>query len=325
MRCGYGTYLAGEAARGPALRDEVLRVEQAGFEGIYFSEHHGVQGYPADPLLLAAHALGATTRLLAGPLPLLLPLRDPVRIAESAALAQFVSGGRFVLGLGAGHLPADFGQVGISLRERGARMDEGLRIIREVWSEEPKDIEGRFSRLRSPRPLSHRPEPLPPIWLATSSEHGIARAVRWRTGLVLGSLSTTDQLRRVIVRYRQACAEVERQPGPVVVLRRVWFGDSDEIERFRARFRLQLARFLEAASGTSAPFAGMEADRDPIDDLLFDGAPEAVAERMTEWARETGVDQVIIKPTWGAEGTDSIQEQLDRSATFCARVAEDAG
>src|SRR3954447_16356333 len=89
MQLTYGTYVADP----DVLRDEVAAAEASGFEAVYFSEHHGLPGYIANPLAAATFVLGCSASLRSGPMPLLLPLHDPVRIAEQAALVDAISGG----------------------------------------------------------------------------------------------------------------------------------------------------------------------------------------------------------------------------------------
>jgi len=92
---------------------------------VFFSEHHGVPGYIANPLAAATFVLGCSGTLRSGPMPLLLPLHDPVRIVEQAALVDAISGGRLIMGLGAGYLPRDFEQCGVPLDDRGHRLGRG--------------------------------------------------------------------------------------------------------------------------------------------------------------------------------------------------------
>src|SRR4051812_41579785 len=108
MQLTYGTYVADP----DVLRDEVAAAEAAGFEAVYFSEHHGLPGYIANPLAAATFVLGCSASLRSGPMPLLLPLHDPVRIAEQAALVDAISGGRRGVGGGGGFLPSGIGQRG---------------------------------------------------------------------------------------------------------------------------------------------------------------------------------------------------------------------
>src|ERR1700729_772094 len=155
---GYGTYVGPGTGEGLELREEIQLTEAAGFDAIFFSEHHGTERYPPSPLALASYALGATTTLRSGPMPLLLPLHDPVRVAEESALLDVVSGGRLVLGLAAGYLPHDFEQIGIPVDERGPRLDEGLDVIHRVWEGKPQAFHGRFSTFSSTGPLTYPPE-----------------------------------------------------------------------------------------------------------------------------------------------------------------------
>jgi len=213
MRCGYGTYLPATAEAGSELREEIALTEAAGFDAIFFSEHHGIDGYAADPLGLAVYALGQTSTLKAGPMPLLLPLHNPVRVAETAGLAHFLSDGRLLLGVAAGYLEQDYAQVGIPLEERGGRMREAMEVVKLALAGEGRSFRGRFYALEQAGPLLHRgPDGPPPLWMASSTEIGIKRAARWCEGLMLNSLLSAAEARPLIEEYRELCARAGREP-----------------------------------------------------------------------------------------------------------------
>ena len=119
------------------------------------------------------------------------PLRDPIFLAAQWAALDQVSGGRMVLGacIG-GSLPrekaeAEFAAFGVSLGDRGPRLEEGMTILRRLWTEDHVTHEGRFWRFRDltlePKPVQR---PCPPIWIATNPKpeltrpHVIDRALR---------------------------------------------------------------------------------------------------------------------------------------------------
>jgi probable F420-dependent oxidoreductase len=99
----------------------------------------GSAGYSiATPLndvwVSVAHAAAQTSTITLGTSVLILPLRHPAAVAQAAATAQNMSGGRVVLGVGAGWLREEFDALGVPFDTRGRRMDEALEIIRRLWT-----------------------------------------------------------------------------------------------------------------------------------------------------------------------------------------------
>jgi alkanesulfonate monooxygenase SsuD/methylene tetrahydromethanopterin reductase-like flavin-dependent oxidoreductase (luciferase family) len=324
-RIGYGTYVGPGAGEGLELREEIQLTEAAGFDAIFFSEHHGTERYPPSPLALASYALGATATLRSGPMPLLLPLHDPVRVAEESALLDVVSGGRLVLGLAAGYLPLDFEQIGIPVDERGPRLDEGLDVLHRVWEGEPQDFHGRFTTLCTSGPLTYPPEAgRLPVFIASSAVPGLRRAANWGAGIMIDSLRATDGVAKVAARYRELCQEAGRRPATVGAIRRIWLGDETESERFIAAFGAELERYLEQVGPGRGPVAKALHDtgvtREAILDRVFVGQPEVVAEELGAWAQAAGIEYVMLKVQWGKRAFDQIKQQLQRAAVVCERL-----
>jgi alkanesulfonate monooxygenase SsuD/methylene tetrahydromethanopterin reductase-like flavin-dependent oxidoreductase (luciferase family) len=115
---------------------------------------------------------------------LLAPLYHPVMLAKLTATLDIASGGRLTLGVGVGgEYPVEFEAMGVPVQERGARMNEVLRLLKRLWTEEHVTNEGRFYPLNDvtllPRPLQ---QPHPPIWVAGRREAAMRRAVRYGDG-----------------------------------------------------------------------------------------------------------------------------------------------
>lgn len=320
LRCGYGTYVPAHAEAAAELREEIGLAEGAGFDAIFYSEHHGVDGYAPDPLALATFALGRTTRLRAGPMPLLLPLRNPALVAETAGLAHFISDGRLILGLGTGYHPQDFDQVGAPIDERGTRFAEGLRTMRRVWAGQEHD--GTFYRVKqSAAPLHRWSGGDPPIWIASSSSIGMKRAARWAQGIMLSSISSAAELRPVIDEYRRACADAGSAVGTIGVIRRCWFGASDETEAFISGFLAQLETATHAAEYATKEWVQQRHTRSFLDDVLFVGDAARVGASVSRWARAIGADYVMLKLTWGKRDFAKLRTQLERAKGFIAALA----
>ena len=114
---------------------------------------------------------------------LVLPQREPVLVAKQAAEVDVLSGGRLRLGVGIGWAEAEFEALGASFRNRAARMEEAIALLRACWREEPVSFEGRHYRVRE---MSVLPKPVtpggPPIIVGASAPRALARAARLGDG-----------------------------------------------------------------------------------------------------------------------------------------------
>jgi probable F420-dependent oxidoreductase len=199
--------------------------EQEGFDTIWLGDHlitpvgyrstypyatTAGPGHPVEtPLLdvwvnignLAAHT--SKIRLASGVV--ILPLRHPFVTARAAASAQLLSGGRVLLGAGAGWLQEEFDALGEPFDERGARLEEAIEILRAIWSGGPVQHDGpayRFGKVE----FVPRPEPPIPILLGGLSKPALRRAARLGDGWYGPACSLDESLaaRRAIEAERAA-------------------------------------------------------------------------------------------------------------------------
>ena len=121
------------------MLEEVKTADEMGFDSAWLTEHHFLGDGYCPSLLLTAAAIGAVTKKIRiGTGVLLLPLHDPIRVAEDAAVADLISEGRLILGIGAriqagGNLTDSAGR----LKKRRGRMEEGIEILQKSWDDEP--------------------------------------------------------------------------------------------------------------------------------------------------------------------------------------------
>ena len=134
--------------------------------------------------LLASYA-PITRRIRLGTAVYLLALRAPAVAAKMAATVDVLSGGRLVFGVGVGgENPKEFELCGVPRSERGARVSEGIDVVRTLWRDTPATFEGRFTRFKA---VSIDPKPvqtLPPIWVGGRSDAALVRAGRQGDGWV---------------------------------------------------------------------------------------------------------------------------------------------
>jgi len=160
--------------------DLIVESERLGFDEAWLTEHHFIDdGYSPSLLTIGAAIAARTQRIRIGTFLLLLPLHNPVRVAEDTATLDLISGGRFDLGVGLGYRKGEFDDQGIPARERAGRMQENLTIVRRLLSSESVTIDGRYTTLHgiriSPPPLQR---PHPPIWVGGTAPKAVERAAR---------------------------------------------------------------------------------------------------------------------------------------------------
>ena len=193
---------------------ECERAEAAGFDSVWLGEHHNsTLLYPAPLVGLAAIA-ARTRRVRLGTGVLLLPLYHPLAVAEEAAMVDVVSRGRLILGVGAGYAPEEFTAFGVSMKERGSRLDEAVPLIHRLWSEDAVSHAGRHYRIGSatlrPRPVQR---PRPPIWFAGWVEAALRRAGRLGDAWLGGPSAKLDELAGCVRMYREAMRTAGRDAG----------------------------------------------------------------------------------------------------------------
>ena len=218
--------LQGQASFEETLR-ECERAEAAEFDSIWLGEHHNhALLYPA-PLIGLAAVASRTRTIRLGTGVLLLPLYHPVMVAEEAAMVDVISGGRLILGVGAGYAPEEFAAFGYSIKERGSRLEESASLLQRLWTEESVTHHGRHFQLDNvtiaPRPLQR---PRPPIWFGAWAEPAIRRAARLGDAWLVGPSASLDEIAPCLRTYRQACGESGNGEVAVALLRYVFVASS---------------------------------------------------------------------------------------------------
>ncbi|HET7703947.1 MAG TPA: LLM class flavin-dependent oxidoreductase [Candidatus Limnocylindrales bacterium] len=199
-------------------RDAVVRVDRAGYSGVWTWDHFASRG-TGRPSLEAWTSLATvaplTRTVTLGTLVTNVMNRHPAVLARIAATLQDASRGRVVVGLGIGGDAAEHAAFGVDLppaAERVRRLEETCVVLRALWSGERVDLAGEFWQLRGALGLP-APRPVPPIVVAGQTRTGARMAAR------AGDAWTTrpDLLEALLPVYRDARAVLGRGPGRVIV------------------------------------------------------------------------------------------------------------
>ncbi len=163
------------AERYRAMLDIAAAADAAGVSGITLEEHHGAaNGWSPTPLLNAGMILARTESMLVSISALLLPLHEPIRVAEDIAVLDLVSGGRLVTIFGLGYRPSEYALLDKDWAGRGNLMDECLSTVMAAWTGEPFEFRGETVQIL-PKPIS---EPHPMVMVGGTSRPAARRAAR---------------------------------------------------------------------------------------------------------------------------------------------------
>jgi alkanesulfonate monooxygenase SsuD/methylene tetrahydromethanopterin reductase-like flavin-dependent oxidoreductase (luciferase family) len=164
------------SARYQAAVEMAAYAEQHGFDLVNLEEHHGVpNGWSPAPLVLAGLILGRTSRLAVSIAALLLPLHDPLRVAEDIAVLDLASRGRLSVVLGVGYRPSEYAAHGKDWARRGALMDDSVDTLLKAWTGEPFDYRGTTVRV-TPAPYT---QPHPLVMVGGTAKASARRAARF--------------------------------------------------------------------------------------------------------------------------------------------------
>ena len=192
-----------------------VEAERLGFDGIALNEHHATPyGLMNSPNLLAASLAQRTERVKILIYANLLPIHDPLRLAEELAMLDCLSKGRLIAGVGRG-APREYNIFNVPMAESRSRFEESYEVIRRAWTEESFSFEGKHYNYKDvsiwPRPVQ---DPHPKVWVpVTSSKETIEWAAANNIGITPGVLP--GSVREDTLRYYAQCqAQYGRKVKP---------------------------------------------------------------------------------------------------------------
>ncbi|BBZ14887.1 LLM class flavin-dependent oxidoreductase [Mycobacterium branderi] len=294
-----GLVLPRDQRRVPAM---ARWAEEQGFDWVACGEHLFFHGRTPNAFVLLAAAAGATERIRLLSALTILPLYPAVLAAKLVATLDQVSNGRFDFGVGiGGEYPPEFASVGVPVRERGARTDEGLALVTRLVGGEPVQFAGRWSRVDG---LSLNPpalqRPWPPVWIGGRRDGAFRRAGRF-ADVWMPYMYTPQRLEDSLESVRAYAAQFGRDPSTIRSAIFCW----GSIERDSAVAR------REAIAAVSATY---KQDFEPLADrYLLTGTPQQVVERLGEF-RDAGAQTVIFG---GPRDADAWQRSAE---LFAAEV-----
>ncbi len=158
-----------------------VRADELGFRDLWVTENTLDDSYSVDPMVVLTYAAAVTTRIRLGVSVVVLPLHNPVFVAHQIASLDYVSGGRAVLGVGLGRA-GHYVEFGVPLERRVARFNEGLELIKALWTKPTAGHHGDFFDVDGGMALKPVQQPHPPIWIGGTHPATLRRAARVADG-----------------------------------------------------------------------------------------------------------------------------------------------
>ena len=291
--------VAGASLMARQGRETFLRyldtLEELGWDSVWFSDRIVGSAWRMDPLAGMAIAAGRTERLKFGTGVLLMSMRSPVTTARELATIDLLSNGRLVVGVGIGQeSTVEYDAMGVRKRDRGKRLDEAIRIMRRLWTEDSVTYESEFLKLTDAAIQVRPKQANVPIWIGSRTEPGLRRTGYLGDGW-LPTQITPEEVAQGIERIKHHAAEAGREISDDHY--GVQIG-TYMVEHGRVPDHI-LERYLTQRRADVPPEAV---------NLL--GTPDEVMARLREYI-DAGATKFVFNPVCGA---DEMFEQLQLQA-----------
>ena len=325
--------------------DAWVELERMGFDGVAFNEHHVTPyGLMNSPNLLAASIAQRTSKLKLLMYGNLLPIHNPLRLAEEIAMLDCLSNGRIICGVARG-APREYKVYNVPLDELRARFDECYEIMRRAWTEESFTYEGKFHQFKNvaiwPRPMQ---QPMP-VWVPVSrSKDSIEWAAANNIPITPGATGS-DSTREDTIKYYATCLAKHGHkitPGHLNIQVDAYIADTREkaiaeYGPYVAYFHNVLFNFDHVRMNTVGGYfqkdstshlrpelrGAVHDDSARTRDLTVDdivkraeaaawGPPDHVAKVIIDQAEKAGAETLLVSMNRGAMPQDMFLNQIRR-------------
>jgi probable F420-dependent oxidoreductase len=271
----------------------VQRAEALGFHSVWVQEQGRLKSVAGalEGVSLLSYAAALTRKVMLGNAVFLINLRNPLQLAKAIASLDQLSQGRVIFGVGLGAVTRLYSAYGLSPERRLARFNEGLALIRRLWSEDNVNFEGEFWQLKDasllPKPVQ---KPYPPIWFGAHSQPAVRRAAKMGDGFIGAGSCSTEDFRALVESLRLALDEAHRDPAKFAIAKRVYIGVDKDRERALRRTREWFGHYYGVP--------------ELADQVAIWGSPEECAGKLAELV-SAGAQLLVLNPVF------DLHEQME--------------
>ncbi|HEY3262590.1 MAG TPA: LLM class flavin-dependent oxidoreductase [Pseudonocardiaceae bacterium] len=243
------------------------------------------------------------------------PLYHPVLLAEEIATLDVVTEGRLVFGAGLGYRPEEFDYLGVPFKQRAARMDESLELMRLLWTEDEVTFRGRFWTLEGVRPhLKPVQRPHPPIWIGAHSLPGARRAGRFGDAYACPPETPPHEVAERYAIVKEGFEARGKAFGPQPLRRNVLVADTQEAAVVEYA-RVAQGRYITYAQRGLDVMAGTNLEEDfakAVSGHAVVGTPEQVTRQLVDLVTALPVDPLLVRPQWPTMDADETIAAIKR-------------
>ena len=313
-------YLAGEsmATKIEENIEQVRAAREAGFDLVCSGQHYLSSPYsmPTTFPFLARLAAEAGNMQVASAI-ILLPLHNPVDMAETVATMDALCGGRFIFGIGLGYREEEYAAFGVARSERVPRMLESLELMKLLWTGEEVEFNGRFYHVPRTQPTC-RPvqKPHPPIWLAANQDGAVRRAGRLGYPWIINPHATVSTIERQMDHYRSGLAQAGLENlTDLPMMRELYVAEDRETALDESRPFLASKYQAYAQWGQDKALPGNESFAVPFEELARDrfliGTPDDVVEEIGRYEERLGAGCMIFRMQWPGMEHHKVMKQME--------------
>jgi probable F420-dependent oxidoreductase len=281
------------------FRAYLTRAEALGFVSAWTLEQVFGSSPVLAPVETMTYAAAVTERLRLGCVVFVTPLHNPVHLAKSLSTLDQLSRGRLDVGVAIGGQGRMFSAFEVDPSHLVGRFNEGLRVMRALWTEPRVTLEGRFWQLQDaemePKPFQ---KPHPPIWFGANRHAALRRAVKHGHGFFGAGSTTTERFAEQVQIVHAELADAGREPASFPIAKRIYIAVDDDAERARQT----------ASDGLQRIYG-----RDLISVAVY-GTPEMCAAGVRAVA-DAGAELILFSTF-----TDDIQQMERLAAEVIPRV-----
>jgi alkanesulfonate monooxygenase SsuD/methylene tetrahydromethanopterin reductase-like flavin-dependent oxidoreductase (luciferase family) len=249
---------------------------------------------------------------------LLLPLLNPVIVAEETATLDWLTDGNAIIGLGLGYRQEEFDSIGVPMKERVSRFVEGVEVIRKLWQGDVVEHRGRYHTLDKVQASLKPKQPGgPPIWMAGDSEAPVARAAKLADAWMPSPLVSEEGVKKLGALFRETRAAAGLPPArefPIIRECHVGSGTGKALDEVREPLSFKYEAYASWGSASGfVPGDRIRADFDKFAANRFIiGSQDEVVEQIGRYGERTGTDHILVRVQWPGLDQKTAVHTLER-------------
>ncbi|HTX07804.1 MAG TPA: LLM class flavin-dependent oxidoreductase [Solirubrobacteraceae bacterium] len=299
--------------------DQLIRIcntaRDLGLDSIVGMHHYLSSLATLQPLPLLARLIPETGDMRIG-MGVYLAYEHPVILAENFATLDQLSGGRLILGLGAGYRENEFNALGLDRATRVSRMFEAVELIKAFWTGEPVDFHGRhFSVSGEAASIVPAQQPRPPIWLGANGEKGVRRVARHADSWIAPPNVKTRWANGHLGFFKDELERVGVDPATreYPLIRELYIGDSDVTAAAEVSDYLREEYAMYSVYGEEVEY-WRTMFPELLEKAFVIGSPETVADKLAAF-NDAGFDHFIFRIAWKGMPFEQSLQTLQRLGT----------